>query len=192
MRTENVSILEGNTFVVSDRRGDIEATISDPTGLFSWDTRFLSRWVLTVNGQRPNVLSVDDLQYYEVSFYLVPGADRVYVQSDLSVIRRRAVGHGLHEVLTILNHSPDAVTLAVRVEADADFADLFEVKDALRKQGQYYKRIMTGDWCSGTAGVTSAARRGCRPPPLRLSTKVASPLTCTSRATGSGRPTCTW
>ena len=63
-----VKILDGNTFVVSDDRGDIEASPTDPTGLFSFDTRFLSRWVLTVNGQRLNPLSVDDLQYFETRF----------------------------------------------------------------------------------------------------------------------------
>jgi hypothetical protein len=52
-----VKILDGNTFVVSDERGDIEASLTDPTGLFSFDTRFLSKWVLTVNGQRLNPLS---------------------------------------------------------------------------------------------------------------------------------------
>src|ERR1044072_5140417 len=46
-----VKILDGNTFVVSDSRGDIEASLTDPTGLFSFDTRFLSQWILTVNGQ---------------------------------------------------------------------------------------------------------------------------------------------
>ena len=29
-----VQILDGNTFVVSDARGDIEASPTDPTGLF--------------------------------------------------------------------------------------------------------------------------------------------------------------
>src|SRR6188508_3183148 len=53
-----ISILDGNTFVVSDTRGDIEPSRTDPTGLFSFDTRFLSRWVLTVNGERLNPLSV--------------------------------------------------------------------------------------------------------------------------------------
>ena len=53
MNAKQVQILEGNTFVVSDNRGDIEAVADDPTGLFSFDTRFLSRWVLTVNGERP-------------------------------------------------------------------------------------------------------------------------------------------
>ena len=68
-----VKILDGNTFVVSDDRGDIEASPIDATGLFSFDTRFLSTWVLSVNGERLNALSVDDLQYFETRFFLVPG-----------------------------------------------------------------------------------------------------------------------
>ena len=136
-----VKILDGNTFVVSDPRGDIEASLTDPTGLFSFDTRFLSTWVLTVNGQRLNALSVDDLQYFEARFFLVPGTGTVYVDAKLSVIRRRAVGDGFHEELTILNHAEEPIELTVRVDADSDFADLFEVKDALKKKGTYSTRI---------------------------------------------------
>ena len=136
-----VKILDGNTFVVSDPRGDIEASLTDPTGLFSFDTRFLSTWVLTVNGDRLNALSVDDLQYFEARFFLVPGTGTVYVDAKLSVIRRRAVGDGFHEELTILNHAEEPIELTVRVDADSDFADLFEVKDALKKKGTYTNRI---------------------------------------------------
>ena len=132
-----VKILDGNTFVVSDSRGDIEASLTDPTGLFSFDCRFLSTWILTVDGQRLNPLSVDDLQYFESRFFLVPGTGTVYVDAKLSVIRRRAVGDGFHEELTILNHDAQPVELTVRVEAASDFADLFEVKDALKKKGKY-------------------------------------------------------
>ena len=135
-----VKILEGNTFVVSDERGDIEASLTDPTGLFSYDTRFLSTWILSVNGQRLNALSVDDLNYYEARFFLVPGTGTVYVDSKLSVIRRRAVGTGFREELTILNHDEAPATLKVRLDAASDFADLFEVKDALKKKGTYRER----------------------------------------------------
>ena len=117
--------------------GDIEASLTDPTGLFSFDTRFLSKWVLTMNGERLNALSTDDLQYFETRFFLVPGTGTVYVDAKLSVIRRRAVAHGFHEELTILNHDDKPVDLTVRVEAGSDFADLFEVKDALEKKGEY-------------------------------------------------------
>ena len=139
-----VKILDGNTFVVSDERGDIEASPTDPTGLFSFDTRFLSTWVLTVNGQRMNPLSVDDLQYFETRFFLVPGTGTVYIDAKLSVIRQRAVGNGFHEQLTILNHDDKRADLTVRLDAACDFADLFEVKDALKKKGTYSARVSSG------------------------------------------------
>jgi glycogen debranching enzyme len=132
-----VQILDGNTFVVSDSNGDIEASPTDATGLFTYDTRFLSKWLLTINGERLNALSVDDLQYFETRFFLVPGTGTVYIDAKLSVIRVRAVGNGFHEELTILNHEDEPVELTVRLEAASDFADLFEVKDALKKKGRY-------------------------------------------------------
>jgi glycogen debranching enzyme len=127
-----VKILDGNTFVVSDDRGDIEASPTDASGLFSFDTRFLSRWVLSLNGERLGALSVDDLQYFETRFFLVPGTGTVYIDAKLSVIRRRTVGGGFQEELTILNHNDEPIALTVRIDAASDFADLFEVKDALK------------------------------------------------------------
>jgi glycogen debranching enzyme len=136
-----VQILEGNTFVVSDDRGDIESSVSDPTGLFSFDTRFLSRWVLTVNGQRLNALSTDDMQYFQARFFLVPGSEGVYVDSRLTVIRQREVADGFREELRVLNHESEPVDLHIRIDATSDFADLFEVKDALKKKGHYRARV---------------------------------------------------
>ena len=140
MTDDMVRILDGNTFVVSDSRGDIDASPTDPTGLFAYDTRFLSSWVLTVDGNRLTALSTDDLQYYESRFFLVPGTGTVYVDAKLSVIRQRVVGEGFRERLTILNHDDKPVDLNVRISAASDFADLFEVKDALEKKGKYYTR----------------------------------------------------
>jgi len=144
MSGELVQILEGNTFVVSDDRGDIEASSTDPTGLFSFDTRFLSRWVLTVDGQRLNALSTDDLAYFQTRFFLVPGTGTVYVDAKLSVIRQREVADGFHEELRFLNHEDKPVDLEIRIDMASDFADLFQVKDALKKQGSYQTRVVDG------------------------------------------------
>src|SRR5215813_1736218 len=149
MSSNTVSILDGNTFVVSDMYGDIDASPTDTTGLFSWDTRFLSRWLLTVDGVRPNSLSTDDLQYFSAQFFLVPGTGTVYVDAELSIIRKRAVGSGFHEDLTILNHSDKPHDLVVHLEVGADFADLFEVKDALEKKGQFYHKVKAGSLLLG-------------------------------------------
>jgi len=142
MRAKPVNILEGDTFVVSDRRGDIAISPEEAQGLFQGDTRFLSRWVLTVNGALPNPLSTDDVNYFSSQFFLVPGTGTVYVDSPMSIVRQRAVGGGFHEELKVTNHKPTPLDLDIRIEADADFADLFQVKDAeLNRAGKFYKRI---------------------------------------------------
>ncbi|MEU7801700.1 glycogen debranching N-terminal domain-containing protein [Micromonospora arborensis] len=141
-QSNTVRILDGNTFVVCEDTGDIEATPSEPTGLFSIDTRFLSTWVLTVNGERLNSLSYDDLQYFESRFFLVPGMATHYVDAKLSIIRERAVGGSFREQLTILNHDEKPVDLEVRMDAASDFADLFQVKDEiLNKKGEIYTEV---------------------------------------------------
>jgi glycogen debranching enzyme len=144
MSGATISTLEGNTFVVTDRRGDMEASPTDTVGLFHMDTRFLSKWVLTIDGQRPNVLSTDDLQYQSTQFFLVPGTGTIYVDAPLSIVRRRAVGGGFHEELTLMNHSAEARHVDVHVAFASDFADLFEIKDALPKKGQYYRHLERG------------------------------------------------
>jgi len=142
MRAKPVSILEGDTFVVSDRRGDISISPEEAEGLFQGDTRFLSRWVLTVNGALPNPLSTDDVNYFSSQFFLVPGTGTIYVDSPMSIVRQRAVGGGFHEDLKVTNHKATALDLDIRVEADADFADLFQVKDAeFERAGKFYKRV---------------------------------------------------
>ncbi len=141
MSGQLVQILEGNTFVVSDEQGDIEASGTNPTGLFSSDTRFLSRWVLTIDGQRLSALSTDDLQYFQARFFLVPGSADVYVNATLTVIRQREVADGFHEELRVFNHSSEPADLRIRIDAASDFADLFEVKDALAKKGRYRNRV---------------------------------------------------
>jgi glycogen debranching enzyme len=141
MPTDKISILDGSTFIVGDRRGDLDASPDDPQGFFFRDTRFLSHWRLTLNGTAPDVLSTDTSNYFEAQFFLVPGTGTVYKDPYVSVIRKRSVGGGFHEDITLINHDRETVELDVRLAAGSDFADLFEVKDALEKKGERYHRI---------------------------------------------------
>ena len=127
MSLDIVSILEGSTFVVSDRRGDLDATPTENHGLFLEDTRFLSRWILTVGGIRPKTLSVDEQSYFKVQFFEAVTTGTVYVDSHLSVVRRRCVAGGFEETIEIENDAKEPVDLEVKLEAGSDFADLVEV-----------------------------------------------------------------
>src|SRR4051812_44257905 len=141
--TRTVDVLDGNTFVVSDERGDIDGSPVEVHGLFDRDTRYLSRWILTIDGQRLSTLSVDRTRYYAAQFFLAPGVASMYVNATLAVIRRRIVLEGFHEVVTLVNHATEHVDLDVVLEAAADFADLFEVKDATvdAKPGRSYRQV---------------------------------------------------
>ncbi|NJP31486.1 amylo-alpha-1,6-glucosidase [Micromonospora thermarum] len=130
-----ISILDGNTFLVSDRRGDVEPSLDFPTGLFSFDTRFLSTWLITLDGQRLHALSVDDARSYQTRFFLAPGEPTHYLDAKVSVIRSRAIGGSIDEEVTVLNHAGEEIEFALRLDIGADFADLFEIKNVRQKHG---------------------------------------------------------
>ncbi|GAA4570464.1 glycogen debranching N-terminal domain-containing protein [Micromonospora coerulea] len=142
---ERVSILDGNTFLVCDSRGDIEPSFDFPTGLFSFDTRFISTWLLTLNGERLHALSIDDAQSYRTRFFLVPGEPTHYLDAKVSVIRSRSVGGSFDEELTVLNHSGQEVEFTLRLDIGADFADLFEIKHKRHKKGRTTPSVAGGE-----------------------------------------------
>jgi glycogen debranching enzyme len=144
MSLDTVSILDGSTFVVSDRRGDFDASPTETHGLFLEDTRFLSRWILTVGGIRPKTLSVDEQTYFKVQFFEAVTTGTIYVDSHLSVMRQRCVSAGFEETIEIENHGKEPVELDVKLDVAADFADLFEVKDKMAKVGQLYSNVDDG------------------------------------------------
>jgi len=135
-----ISILKGSAFVVSDHLGDVTPAPGNPNGLFYRDMRHLSRWQLRLNGREPDVLSAETLEYDEAVFFLAEPTGTIYRNPAVSLIRRRQVADGMREHIELHNHGLHAVDVEVSVLFDADFADLFEVKDELAKTGELYRQ----------------------------------------------------
>ncbi len=128
MSEGTLSVLDGSTFVVSDRHGDVIPGEGREHGFFAEDTRFISRWILRV-GQRPlQLLSVNQGTHFDAQFFLTPrvGPDE---QAPRSIVRHRLVDHVWMEEVTVTNHLHELSRVQLVLEIDADFADLFEVKD---------------------------------------------------------------
>lgn len=140
MPDHQISILKGSAFVVSDRMGDVIASPTNPNGLFYRDMRHLSRWQLRLNGRELDVLSAESLEYDEAVFYLVEPTGTIYRNPALSLVRHRQVADGMRERLELRNHGLQQVEVEVSLLFDADFADLFEVKDELTKTGETYRQ----------------------------------------------------
>ena len=144
MQATQVSILDGSTFVVSDPRGDIDARPDEPAGFFHRDMRHLSRWQLRLDGRVPDVLSGVATASDEAMFFLVEPTGSIYRNPAVALIRRRQVGDGMREQLQLDNHGAEALRCEIVIRFDADFADIFEIKDDLTKAGRRTHRIEPG------------------------------------------------
>jgi glycogen debranching enzyme len=122
-----LTILEGSTFCICDDLGDIG--IEETSGFFSEDVRFLSKLCLTVDGERPLLLSSGKVEYFSAAFYLRNRPTEALPQDTLLISRERFVGYGLQDRIVVQNESAERVSFLLGVEVGTDFADLFTVKD---------------------------------------------------------------
>jgi glycogen debranching enzyme len=136
VQRDAVSVFHGATFVVSDRAGDIvPGTL---TGLFHDDTRHLSRFELRLGEQPMRALTSGQTDPYEARFFLTNTETPSLAPESLSVERRRRLLDGMQELVTVHNHANTPVTCTLELDVEADFADVFEVKDSsLHKHGSY-------------------------------------------------------
>ncbi|WP_161594929.1 MULTISPECIES: glycogen debranching N-terminal domain-containing protein [unclassified Micromonospora] len=126
-------IFAGSLFMISEANGNVGTSPTTPMGLYFFDTRFLSTWDLTLDGEQLSVLSHDAVNTWESRFGLVPGEPTHYVSATTSVMRRRQVDKEFQEEITLLNHAPAPVRYTMRLAVAADFAEVPEVRSGLRR-----------------------------------------------------------
>lgn len=97
-----ITINEDTTFLISDELGNAPA--GGELGLYYDDPRFLCRYELTLDGRPPVPLAARATDYYAAAHYLASPALRTVPRGQLSLVRKRLVGQGLHEDLDITNH----------------------------------------------------------------------------------------
>ncbi|MFC9351788.1 glycogen debranching N-terminal domain-containing protein [Arthrobacter sp. NPDC057013] len=122
-----VTLVAGSSFCISLRNGDIFPY--HPHGVFYRDTRILSRWSLTVNGQPVEPLGAWTPSPYQGIYMGRAARADGRADSPLTVVRKRELGSGIVEDITIHNYSVLQASCELALAVDADFADLFEVKD---------------------------------------------------------------
>jgi len=121
-----ITILEGSNFCISDQNGDFTFATS---GLYAYDTRFLSRLELTINGERPLLLSAGKAEYYSAAYFLRNPLAGELAQDTVSIGRHRFVGEGMQDHLRVQNQSQEKISFELALEFENDFADIFAVKN---------------------------------------------------------------
>lgn len=117
-----VTIVEGSSFCLSEPDGDIRPMAGQ--GAFFSDARVVSRLELYVNGRPTESIDVARPDPFTATF-----VSHCADEPSILVVRRRYVGQGLREDLLVRSHAATPVDLRVELRIDADFADLFAVKE---------------------------------------------------------------
>ncbi|MFN0028999.1 MAG: glycogen debranching N-terminal domain-containing protein [Acidimicrobiales bacterium] len=131
-----ITMVDAADFCLSAPNGDIRR--GTPHGLFLLDARFLSQFELRVDGIVVEGLgaSVDD-----------PASATFFgrIDASLVVLRHRRLCRGLIEQIVVRNHSTTPRSIMVTVGVDADFADLFQVKEnRVQRRGWYGQDVHDG------------------------------------------------
>ncbi|WP_372470729.1 amylo-alpha-1,6-glucosidase [Saccharothrix luteola] len=127
------TLVEGSTFCLSTGAGDIEP--GTPHGLFFRDARVVSRWQLRLDGRPPHPLSVSHPEAFAARFALRRPPAAGLADSTLLLVRERLVGDGMRETITVDNLGREATAVRLELHVDADFADLFAVKEGRAAHG---------------------------------------------------------
>src|SRR5262245_56888316 len=131
------TLKDGNTFLLADALGDLHGS---DDGLFTNDTRMLSRFELAVAGRRPSLLGAainqdNTLFTAHVTNLPLPAlGERSIPQGVIHIERDRYLWDGrVYERLTATNYSEFDATLPLHFSFAADFADIFEVQGHARR-----------------------------------------------------------
>jgi glycogen debranching enzyme len=160
-----VTLVEGSSFCICTPGGDLDG--AEPHGVFFRDTRILSRWDLQVDGETPEPLAAMTPEPYRGTFLARLPRQNGRTDTHLLVQRDRWVGNGLREDVVIRNSSGEPAVCTLSVAVEADFADLFEVKEGRvqprgerRVQEQGERLVLDQWWRDGHRGVVVVAPGG--------------------------------
>ena len=180
------TLKSGDTFVVMDSHGDVGASSGGPDGLFHRDTRYLSRFELTVNELQPLLLGSnlrDDnaLLTVDLTNPDIFSDQRIVLQKDtLHIVRTFFLWRGTaYQRLGLRNFGDRAADLRLVILFDADFADVFEVRGLRRdRRGLMTRGLIGPDQVllsyRGLDGVNRRTRLTFDPAPTKLAVNAAS------------------
>ena len=130
------TLKDGDTFLLADALGDVH---DREDGLFTDDTRLLSRFELSIAGRAVSLLgasvSRDNTTFTaQLTNRPLPAlGERFIPQGVIHIERRRLLRAGrLHERLTLSNYSDQRARVPLRLTFAADFVDIFEIQGHVR------------------------------------------------------------
>jgi hypothetical protein len=100
MDNESIVVTSGMVFMVSDRTGNIfpKSPENTPHGLYAFDTRFLSKMSLTLDGRKILPIGASPLNHSIASFYASSPGSRNARAGTISIVRDRYVSQACMKI----------------------------------------------------------------------------------------------
>jgi glycogen debranching enzyme len=146
-------IKENDLFLLTDDKGNIPENHSYGLGLYTKDTRFLSKLDVKINGEDPILLSSDAAQNYMANILLTnphmeKDGELILWRESVEIERNRFIYDDvLYEAIKLKNYFPKPIEFDLSVHFDVDFHDMFIVRGF--QSGKTGKR--TGQLCEGNS-----------------------------------------
>ena len=128
-----------DAFGVFDHHGDIVPGGLGEQGLYSGGTRFLSMWLLDLQGVRPFFLGAtirDEADRLATSFtnpdVVRDGIVRMPLGTIHLTVQKFLWRDVLHQRITVTSYADATLNIEIAVRFQADFADIFEVRGVRR------------------------------------------------------------
>lgn len=132
-------IKEGSLFLMTDAEGNVPKDNTEGFGLYSGDTRYLSRYELSLNDIKPTVLlSSAELGYGSEHYLANPPLEMSegpkLPKESLEIRRQRVIKNSLLETVQVTNYNVFPVTVRIGFGFDVDFMDMFEIRGEERRR----------------------------------------------------------
>src|SRR5712672_2440694 len=153
-----ISIHQGHTVLISEQDGQINWP--SEKGLYFFDTRVVSSWIIYANGEPWELLSGGAINYHASRIFLTNRSllteDGTIPPRTLGLTVSRSISGGMHEDLDVTNNSMKPVRFQLEIALRCDFADIFEVKSGrIVRRG----RIVT-QWSEAHQHLRTTYRNG--------------------------------
>ncbi len=140
-----LAIKHRKLFMLMDTEGMVPGKNEQGFGLFADDTRWLSKWDISLGGLSLLPLNRDVDEGFAAHFVYANRAFAGAVEQSIKVDREVVLNDALIERVTITNYSQKTVETELAVIVGCDFADMFEVRGANRpKRGTLRRPVLRG------------------------------------------------
>jgi glycogen debranching enzyme len=126
-------IKDGDLFLLTDQAGNITKNENMQYGLYTKDTRFLSRYELFIENIKPFILSFDETEDRINKIDLINANNKKIGSKEVLIKREQIIFDGMvYDRIFVKNYFSQPLGLKLILKVEADYLDIFQVRNYVK------------------------------------------------------------